>query len=213
MIIVDYKKGIHPNCGKEYKIVKDIIITPFYTEKFCDEIVKMAKFYDDKFGHGITYDKKPSTDDRKPWDVLYMSRFSNLFFEEFVKHYDECLSPLITKVFAPEKVKGWFSPFIIKYEKGDKVALHNDTSEFTMNVKLNTNYTGADLYFPRQKFNNKVVPKGWCIIWPSTVTHPHQASELTKGRKYTLASWTHPYSWNLNNTGGSILPNRKAKDE
>lgn len=207
-MIVDYKKGIHPECGKKYEVVKDIIMTPFYTEKFCDEIVKTAKFYDNKFGPGITYRDKDYLN-KKPWDVLYMSRISHIFFEEFVEHYKKCLCPIIAKTFAPEQVKGWFSPFVIKYEKGDEVALHNDTSEFTMNVKLNTNYEGSDLYFPRQKFNNKVVPKGWCIIWPSTVTHPHQASKLTKGKKYTLASWTHPYSWSLNDTGGSILANRK----
>ena len=65
------------------------------------------------------------------------------------------------------------------------------------------------LYFPRQKFNNKILPKGWCILWPSTVTHPHQASELKKGKKYTLASWTHPHSWNVNEIGGSIFNSNK----
>ena len=44
-LIIDYRKAIHPQCGKEIKIHKDIIITPFYTAQFCDELVKMAKFY------------------------------------------------------------------------------------------------------------------------------------------------------------------------
>jgi len=44
-LIVDYRKAIHPQCGKEIKVHKDIILTPFYTAKFCDELVKLAEFY------------------------------------------------------------------------------------------------------------------------------------------------------------------------
>tara|TARA_R100001015_G_C4528889_1_gene95854 strand:- start:20 stop:670 length:651 start_codon:yes stop_codon:yes gene_type:complete len=216
-MIVNYKKGIHPDCGKKYKVHKDIIMTPFYTEKFCDEIVKIAQFYNDKFEPNIKYTNPHNVNtgediitELSPWNTLYISNLSHIMFENFVEQYKKYLCPLIEKTFGQEKVKGWFSPFIIKYEKGDKVALHTDTSDFTMNVKLNTNYEGADLYFPRQKFNNKILPKGWCILWPSTVTHPHQASELKKGKKYTLASWTHPHSWNVNEIGGSIFNSNKG---
>ena len=73
-----------------------------------------------------------------------------------------------------------------------------------MNVKLNTDFEGCDLEFPRQGWSNKDVPKGWCFIWPSTITHPHQSKPLTKGVKYTLASWTHPVSWKPDDNGGSI---------
>jgi len=37
-------------------------------------------------------------------------------FENFVEQYKKYLCPLIEKTFGQEKVKGWFSPFIIKYE-------------------------------------------------------------------------------------------------
>ena len=210
-MIIDYKKGIHPDCGKKIEIHNDIIVTPFYTEEFCDEIVKIANYYDNKFESNIKYvavgteNARIKNKKESPWKSLYISKVSVFMFEDFVRQYRDYLCPVIEDVFAPEKVKGWFSPFIIKYEEGDKVGLHHDTSEFTMNVKLNTDYEGADLYFPRQNFNNKDVPKGWCIIWPSTVTHPHETTDLIKGKKYTLASWTHPYSWNLTDTGGSIL--------
>jgi len=206
-MILDYKKGIHPDCGKKVKVQNDIIMTPFYTEKFCDEMVEMANYYDSKFGPNIRYTDGAidRTHKNSPWQSLYISKISSFMFEEFVQQYKQYLCPIISDIFAPEVITGWFSPFIIKYEVGDKVGLHNDSSTFTMNVKLNTDYEGADLYFPRQDFNNKIVPKGWCIIWPSTVTHPHETKDLTKGKKYTLASWTHPCSWNVNDTGGSIL--------
>ena len=47
------------------------------------------------------------------------------------------------------------------------------------------------------------------MVWPSQVTHPHRARPLLKGTKYTLASWTHPISWNSEQMGGSIYNDRE----
>ena len=60
MYQLNYKTAIHPDCGKEVKIHKDIIITPFYTEEFCDQLVKLAQYYDDKFSAYIVYTKEKS---------------------------------------------------------------------------------------------------------------------------------------------------------
>ena len=210
MYQLNYKTAIHPDCGKEVKIHKDIIITPFYTEGFCDQLVKLAKFYDDKFSPYIVYgkDKTHGATTDSPWDTLFMSRLSHLLFEEFCNHYMKHLCPILEKHFHPTTIRGWFSPMIIKYsQKGQEVTLHNDTSELTFNLKLNTNYEGSVLEFPRQNWNNKKVPRGWCYIWPSRVTHPHVATPLKKGTKYTLSSWTHPMSWNAEHMGGSIFRN------
>ena len=206
-LIIDYRKAIHPQCGKEIKIHKDIIITPFYTAQFCDELVKMAKFYTKKFSPYITYTKDRTHDmtDRSPWDTLFFSRISHILFEDFRDHYKKYICPILEKHFYPETIAGWFSPMIIKYaRKGQGVDLHNDASLFTLNVKLNTDYEGCDVEFPRQGWTNKDLPKGWCMIWPSKVTHPHRAHPLISGTKYTLSSWTHPISWDPQNIGGSM---------
>jgi len=206
----NYKTAIHPDCGKEVKIHKDIVITPFYTEKFCDQLLKTAKFYDNKFSSYIVYGEEKTHGKTKnsPWDTLFMSRISHLLFEEFVEHYKKYLCPVLEKHFHPTTIAGWFSPMIIKYSRnGQQVGLHNDTSEFTFNLKLNTDYEGSVLEFPRQNWNNKEVPKGWCYVWPSRVTHPHRTTPLKKGTKYTLSSWIHPVSWSPNQMGGSILRN------
>jgi len=206
-LIVDYRKAIHPQCGKEIKTHKDIIITPFYTAQFCDELVKMAKFYTKKFSRDITYGKDHTDEvtDNSPWDTLFFSHISQILFEDFCAHYKKYICPALEKHFHPENIRGWFSPMIIKYSrKGQKVDLHNDTSLFTLNVKLNTDYEGCDVEFPRQEWTNKDLPKGWCMIWPSKVTHPHKAHPLISGAKYTLSSWTHPMSWKPDDLGGSI---------
>ena len=208
MLTIDYNNAIHPKCGKEVQTYKDIIVTPFYTEKFCDEIVKMAQFYDKKFSPYIYYilDRSSKKSDNSPWDTLLFSRISQILFENFCDHYKKYICPLLEKTFFPETISGWFSPMIIKYsKKGQKVKLHNDISLFTLNVKLNTNYKGCHVEFPRQQWNNKDLPKGWCMIWPSQVTHPHQSQPLLKGTKYTLSAWTHPPTWTVDGHGGSIF--------
>ncbi len=201
-------KAIHPECGKKVEIYKDIIITPFYTEEFCDYLVDTAKYFDGRFIEHIKYKNDTETNNTVPWNTLFMSHISQIMFENFCGHYKKFLVPLINKNFICSGIEGWFSPFIIKYDKiGQNVNLHNDTSGFTMNVKLNTEFEGATLRFPRQEWSNKDIPKGWCFLWPSQVTHPHEADPLIGGVKYTIASWTHPVSWSPNDLDRSILYN------
>ena len=208
-LIVDYRKAIHPECGKKIEVHKDIIITPFYTPEFCDELVEMSKFYNKKFSAYIHYvgkDHSRDATDQSPWDTLFFSRISRILFEDFCNHYKKYICPVLEKHFYPEKIIGWFSPMIIKYSrKGQNVDLHNDASLITLNVKLNTDYEGCDVEFPRQGWTNKDLPKGWCMIWPSKVTHPHRAHPLISGTKYTLSSWSHPSSWSVEGNGGSIF--------
>ena len=56
-------------------------------------------------------------------------------------------------------------------------------------IKLNNGYTGADLVFPRQAFDNSAVAVGDMQVWPSLVTHPHETSQLEHGIKYALTVW------------------------
>ena len=74
--------------------------------------------------------------------------------------------------------------------------MHNDVSHITMVVKLNDSFEGGVLELPRQKFNNKKIPVGYALIWPSQVTHPHLVTPVTKGVKYSMTSWTWPVFWN-----------------
>lgn len=209
---INYKNVIHPDCGKKVEIHNDIIVTPFYTETFCDQLVAMAKFYDKKFSHYIQFNKAKSHEmtNQSPWKTLFFSHVSRFLFEDFCAHYEKYICPIIEKHFFPEKIVAWFSPMIIKYDKlGQDIRLHTDTSLFTLNLKLNTDYEGSILTFPRQNWSNKEVPKGYCYIWPGRVTHPHRATPLTKGFKYTLASWTHPVSWGPQQMGGSFYREKK----
>lgn len=200
-----YNKGIHPDCGKKYKFVKDILMTPFYTESFCDELVGICEEKKKEFAPYIVYNQSDGETDSCPWDTLFFKDIQKDLFKNFCIQYKERISPLLYKKFQGSYISGWFCPMIIKYHrKGQNVKLHNDTSKFTLNVKLNTDFEGCHVEFPRQKWTNKDIPKGWCFVWPSQVTHPHVAYPLMSGTKYSLSSWTHPVSWDQNKLKGSI---------
>ena len=76
--------------------------------------------------------------------------------------------------------------------------LHHDASLVTGSVKLNDDYKGATLIFPRQYTNNEDVPVGKCILFPGQVTHGHYCDELKEGTKYSLTMWTSRYEGDVN---------------
>ena len=85
--------------------------------------------------------------------------------------------------------------FVMRYAMNTqrKLNLHTDASLVTGSVKLNDNYEGAELVFPRQGISNKDIPIGKCILFPGTVTHGHECTELKSGVKYSLTMWSCRY--------------------
>ena len=74
-----------------------------------------------------------------------------------------------------------------------KLGLHTDSSQITGSVKLNDDYTGAVLHWPRQGVSNKDIPVGKMIVFPGMVTHGHYVDPLTSGTKYSATFWTARY--------------------
>jgi predicted 2-oxoglutarate/Fe(II)-dependent dioxygenase YbiX len=81
--------------------------------------------------------------------------------------------------------------FIIRYALGEQenLRMHHDVAQVSASIKLNDDYEGAALEFPRQKFSTEYVPVGDLIVWPSLVTHPHECTQLLSGVKYSLTVW------------------------
>jgi hypothetical protein len=122
--------------------------------------------------------------------------------EELPNVYSELEFAILNHI-MPKVEKEWLVPnvairqlFMVYYSKKvqTNLKLHHDDSFITMSVKLNNEYTGAELYFPRQKFSNKTIPVGNILIWPSQITHPHQCTTLESGEKFSLTVWTHDKS-------------------
>ena len=193
---MDYLKGVHKDAGIKYTNHKDILITPLFKESFCKELCKIAKKLKDKFIH---WDNAVVIkDSRLYFNILHFRYFGGQkFFEDFAQHYAGTIRKMIKKEYVGAQIMGWFDPFIVRYDgtNQDELHLHNDVSHITMVVKLNDDFEGGILSFPRQKFDNKNIPVGHALIWPSQITHPHVVSPTKSGVKYSLTSWTWPVGW------------------
>ena len=158
-----------------------MILIDYLTPSMCDSLIELSE------RHGgyknLEGDDVPAHEMRlkelQLWDVT--AQYWENHVKQIVSEYWECCS-----------INGLRDSFIIKYTmNGQKtLRLHSDISLVSGSVKLNDEYEGGELYFPRQNFSNKDVPVGKCILFPSQVTHPHTSTELLSGTKWSLTMWT-----------------------
>ena len=89
--------------------------------------------------------------------------------------------------------------FLMKYSEDTQktLGLHNDASMVTGSVKLNDDYEGATLIFPRQGVTNRDIPVGKMILFPGQVTHGHHVDRLESGTKYSATFWSARYRGDL----------------
>ena len=116
------------------------------------------------------------------------------------EHWMKTVYDIVWNYWNPCHLYGLRDAFIIKYEmdKQRSLRLHNDASLVTGSVKLNDDYEGGLLEFPRYNFTNADVPVGKCLLFPGQVTHGHQSTELQRGTKYSLTIWSSRYESDRN---------------
>lgn len=116
-------------------------------------------------------------------------------WEEAEEHWKNVVAPIIDNYWNPMHHEHLRKAFTMKYSADTQktLGLHNDSSQVTGSVKLNDDYEGATLHWPRQKINNSDIPVGKMIIFPGMVTHGHYVDELTSGTKYSATFWTARY--------------------
>jgi len=163
---------------------KDMLVVDYLTPTMCDDLIEIA---DNHGGWGsLSYDKFPAQE----------IRLKNLgLWEEMEKHWRVYLYPIIEEYWKPMEMYGMRDAFVMRYamDTQRKLNLHTDASLVTGSVKLNDDYEGAELVFPRQGVSNKDIPIGKCILFPGTVTHGHACTELQSGVKYSLTMWSSRY--------------------
>tara|TARA_R100000742_G_C4279628_1_gene104823 strand:- start:1100 stop:2980 length:1881 start_codon:yes stop_codon:yes gene_type:complete len=159
----------------------DMILVDYMSPNMCHEMIRRA----DEYGQwgSLSYDKFPAQEIR-------LKKIS--LWEEMAEHWQDILNPIIERFWHPMEMYGMRDAFVMRYAMNTQtnLALHNDASLVTGSVKLNDNYQGADLEFPRQKFSNKDIPVGKCILFPGQVSHGHTCTELKSGVKYSLTMWS-----------------------
>ena len=168
----------------DYKILSDdMLLVDFMTPDNCKEMIRLAE--DQEFQCHYA-DKVPSQDLRIKEIGLW---------NELEKHWNSIIYEIVYKYWNPCHMWGLRDAFLIKYTmNGQKsLRLHNDASLVTGSVKLNDDYTGGVLSFPRQGITNEDIPIGKLILFPGQVTHGHTSTELLSGTKYSLTIWSQRY--------------------
>ena len=173
-----------------YEVISDdIICIDFMTPYMCDKMIEIADGH--KFDK-LSYDKVPGRELRLTEMGLW---------EELEKHWLKTVYDISYKYWEPCHIYGLRDAFIIRYSMDTQRSLkrHHDASLVTGSVKLNDEYTGGELQFPRQGITNSDIPVGKCLLFPGQVSHPHLSSELESGVKYSLTIWSSRYT---GDTGG-----------
>lgn len=174
----------------EYEVVgPEILITDFLTDVQCDYLITKSEGYGD-WG-SMDGDKFPAQEIR-------LKRLG--LWHEYERLWIEKLGKIAETYWQPMAHIGLRDAFTMKYtpETQNSLALHTDASLVTGGVKLNEDYEGGELIFPRQNFSNINISRGRCLLWPSEVTHGHAVNEVHSGTKYSLTMWTSRFQGDVN---------------
>jgi len=168
--------------GDAAMVGQEIVQMPFWTPEFCATLIQAAQA-----AGGFA----PQSDDPVPGYEISLAAIAPRLFEAVEQDIGIRLWPALQQWWPLIDYHGLRDAFVIRYAMGEQeeLRMHHDVAQVSASIKLNDDYEGAVLEFPRQKFSNADVPVGDVIAWPSLVTHPHASSQLTRGVKYSLTIW------------------------
>jgi hypothetical protein len=198
--LLDFNQGLHPQIGLKYLFEDDILITPFFTEEYCAEIVEACKLNPEAFFDTM------QINDPYPNYILSIDKLSFILLYNFINTFRDKLLPIINSLFLTNSVvKKIKTPYINRFTPDTQtdMGLHSDASSITIIIKLNNDFKGGSLNLPRQKFRSQYVPVGHAIIFPGGITHPHYVEKLITGERYTVVCFATPPEWD--NTNVHIL--------
>lgn len=170
------------NHGDAREVATEIIQMPFWTPEFCSTVIQAAIA-----AGGFS----PHDDDPVPGYEVSLAAISPRLFEAVENDIGVRMWPAIREWWPYVDYHGLRDAFVIRYAKGEQeeLRMHHDVAQVSASIKLNSDYEGAELEFPRQRFTNVDVPVGDLVVWPSLVTHPHASRPLVSGVKYSLTVW------------------------
>jgi hypothetical protein len=163
-------------------IGNEVLVVPFWTPTFCATLIRAAE---------AVGAFEPQPDDPVPGHEVSLAVISPRLFEQVEVDLGVRIWPQLQVVWPYIDYHGLRDVFVIRYAMGEQehLRMHHDIAQVSASAKLNEGYEGAVLDFPRQQVDNAAAAVGELVVWPSLVTHPHQATPLRSGVKYGLTIW------------------------
>jgi hypothetical protein len=164
------------------QVAPDLVTVPWWTPTFCQALIRAAEAVGG-------FDADP--EDPVPGEEVSLAAISPRLFAAVQDDVGLRLWPTLRQRWPLIDYHGLRDAFVIRYEPGrqTELRLHHDVAQVSASVKLNDDYQGGVLEFPRQQASNADLPVGALLAWPSLVTHPHRATPVTSGVKYSLTIW------------------------
>jgi hypothetical protein len=166
-------------------VAPEILQLPCFDESTCAALVELATATD-------LWGSDP--DDPVPGDEVSLALLSPQLFARVEDHLDTVVVPALRAHWPEIAWNGLHDAFVIRYRAATRapsseLRLHHDVAQISASVRLDDDYDGGALEFPRQQWTNVEVPVGDLIAWPSLVTHPHRGAPVTRGVKHALTLW------------------------
>ena len=161
---------------------QDLLVVPFWTPEFCNAIIRAAE---------AVGAFEPQPEDPVPGHEVSLAVISPKLYAAVEMDLGERLWPILQTVWPYIDYYGLRDAFVIKYAMGaqEHLRMHHDVAQVSASIKLNDDYEGGELHFPRQGDTNTSLDIGEVVSWPSLVTHPHETLPLQSGTKYALTIW------------------------
>lgn len=166
-------------------VAPEIVQLPFLDGATCAALVELAD-------HTDLWGSDP--DDPVPGDEVSLALLTPQLFARVEDHLDAIVVPSLRAHWPEIAWNGLQDAFVIRYRAGTRapsteLRLHHDVAQISGSVRLDGDYDGGALEFPRQQWTNAAVPVGDLVAWPSLVTHPHRGAPVTRGVKHGLTLW------------------------
>ncbi|CAB4806111.1 unannotated protein [freshwater metagenome] len=160
----------------------EIFSVPFWSPAYCATVIRAAEAIG-------AFEEQPH--DPVPGHEISLAVISPKLFQAVEIDLGVRIWPQLQTVWPYVDYHGLRDVFVIKYEMGvqENLRMHHDVAQVSASLKLNEGYEGAMLDFPRQGVSNESTAVGDLVVFPSLVTHPHQATPLRRGVKYGLVVW------------------------
>jgi hypothetical protein len=180
-VLLGYRDAVDLTPGW-WHLDADVLVVPCWTPAFCRALVDAAAACD-------AWSADP--DDPVPGNELSLATISPLLHAHVQAHWAARIWPVISQVWPMIDFVGLRDAFVIRYapDTVPDLRMHHDVGQVSASIKLDDDYTGGQLAFPRQQVTNANVPVGSAVIWPSLVTHVHRSQPVTSGVKHAVTVW------------------------
>jgi len=173
----------------DYKVIgNEMLLVDFLTPSQCEEWIRIG----DEHGGW-----NPHPADKFPSHDIHLKNLG--LWNEVEAWWNKVAARVFEAYWRPTHNYHLRKAFLMKYSEDTQktLGLHNDASMVTGSVKLNDDYEGATLIYPRQEVTNKDIPIGKMILFPGQVTHGHYVDPLISGTKYSATFWSARYKGDI----------------